>query len=198
MVCRRKTGDIHGYSIAVLVYQRVSTLTTTRDVGAASDLGCRGWFVFSVPEWGAIWNLRILKNHKESVKRKIRSKLLGSIHNPWFSCIETGCVLEMSLFFEHNSAKTLQKNRFATRETCWSDYLSADMFNQNPWSGTFQALMNYGISKLTTLEIQKKPPIERQTPPVWRIIPYSKWLITMVIVSPPSRVIPLPNGLNGL
>ena len=32
----------------------------------------------------------------------------------------------------------------------------------------------------------------------WRIIPLSKWLITMVIVSPLSRDIPLPNGLNGL
>ena len=29
----------------------------------------------------------------------------------------------------------------------------------------------------------------------WRIIPVSKWLITMVIVSPLSRVVPLPNGL---
>jgi len=29
----------------------------------------------------------------------------------------------------------------------------------------------------------------------WRIIPVSKWLITMV--SPLSRVVPLPNGLNG-
>ena len=28
----------------------------------------------------------------------------------------------------------------------------------------------------------------------WRITPVSKWLITMVIVSPLSRVIPLPNG----
>ena len=27
---------------------------------------------------------------------------------------------------------------------------------------------------------------------------YRKWLITMVIVSPLSGVIPLPNGLNGL
>ena len=32
----------------------------------------------------------------------------------------------------------------------------------------------------------------------WRITPVSKWLITMVIVSPLSRFIPLPNGLNGL
>ena len=31
----------------------------------------------------------------------------------------------------------------------------------------------------------------------WRITPFSKWLITMVIVSPLSRVIPLPNGLRG-
>ena len=30
----------------------------------------------------------------------------------------------------------------------------------------------------------------------WRIIPLSKWLITMVIVSPLRRVIPLPNGLG--
>ena len=28
----------------------------------------------------------------------------------------------------------------------------------------------------------------------WKIIPISKWLITMVIVSPLSRVVPLPNG----
>ena len=28
----------------------------------------------------------------------------------------------------------------------------------------------------------------------WRIIPVSKWLITMVIVSPLSTVVPLPNG----
>ncbi len=28
----------------------------------------------------------------------------------------------------------------------------------------------------------------------WRIIPVSKWLITMVIVSPLRRVVPLPNG----
>jgi len=32
----------------------------------------------------------------------------------------------------------------------------------------------------------------------WRIIPVSKWLITMVIVSPLTRDIPLPNRLNGL
>ena len=32
----------------------------------------------------------------------------------------------------------------------------------------------------------------------WRIIPVSKWLISMVIVSPLNGVIPLPNGLNGL
>ena len=32
----------------------------------------------------------------------------------------------------------------------------------------------------------------------WRIIPVSKWLITMVIVSPLNSVVPLPNGLNGL
>ena len=32
----------------------------------------------------------------------------------------------------------------------------------------------------------------------WRIIPVSKWLIAMVIVSPVSRVVPLLNGLNGL
>ena len=33
----------------------------------------------------------------------------------------------------------------------------------------------------------------------WRIIPVSKWSITMVIVSPLSRVVgPFPNGLNGL
>ena len=31
----------------------------------------------------------------------------------------------------------------------------------------------------------------------WRIIPVSKWIITMVIVSPLSRVVLLPNGLNG-
>ena len=31
----------------------------------------------------------------------------------------------------------------------------------------------------------------------WRIIPFSKWLISMVIVSPLSKVIPLPNGLKG-
>ena len=31
----------------------------------------------------------------------------------------------------------------------------------------------------------------------WRIIPVSKWLITMAIVSP-LTVVPLPNGLNGL
>ena len=32
--------------------------------------------------------------------------------------------------------------------------------------------------------------------PTWRITPVSKWLITMVIVSPLSRVVgPLPNGL---
>ena len=29
----------------------------------------------------------------------------------------------------------------------------------------------------------------------WRIIPFSRWLKPMVIVSPLSRVIPLPNGL---
>ena len=28
----------------------------------------------------------------------------------------------------------------------------------------------------------------------WRIIPGSKWLITMVIKSPKDRVVPLPNG----
>ena len=32
----------------------------------------------------------------------------------------------------------------------------------------------------------------------WRIIPVSKWLITMVNTSPKDRVVPLPNGLNGL
>ena len=32
----------------------------------------------------------------------------------------------------------------------------------------------------------------------WRIIPVSKWVITMVIVSPLTVVVPLPNGLNGL
>ena len=32
----------------------------------------------------------------------------------------------------------------------------------------------------------------------WRSIPVGKWFLTMVIVSPPSRVVPLPNGLNGL
>ena len=38
-----------------------------------------------------------------------------------------------------------------------------------------------------------------QEPPTWRIIPFSKWLITMVIVSPLSVVIPgysSPNGRN--
>ena len=34
--------------------------------------------------------------------------------------------------------------------------------------------------------------------PAWRIIPFSKWLITMVIVSPLTGVVPLTNGLNGL
>ena len=34
--------------------------------------------------------------------------------------------------------------------------------------------------------------------PTWRIIPVTKWLITMVSKSPKDRVIPLPNGLNGL
>ena len=37
------------------------------------------------------------------------------------------------------------------------------------------------------------PPIHGT--PTWRIIPVSEWLITMVIVSPLSRVVPLPNGL---
>ena len=33
----------------------------------------------------------------------------------------------------------------------------------------------------------------------WRIIPFNKWLVNMVIISPLSRVVgPLPNGLNGL
>ena len=33
----------------------------------------------------------------------------------------------------------------------------------------------------------------------WRIIPFSKWLITMVSKSPKDRVVgPLPNSLNGL
>ena len=31
--------------------------------------------------------------------------------------------------------------------------------------------------------------------PTWRIIPVSRWLITMVSKSPKDRVIPLPNGL---
>ena len=35
-------------------------------------------------------------------------------------------------------------------------------------------------------------------PTTWRIIPLSKWLITMVSKSPKDVVIPLPNGLNGL
>ena len=30
----------------------------------------------------------------------------------------------------------------------------------------------------------------------WRIIPVGKWSITMVIVGPLSKVVPLPNGLN--
>ena len=29
----------------------------------------------------------------------------------------------------------------------------------------------------------------------WRIIPFSKWLVTMVIVSPLSMLVPLLNGL---
>ena len=32
----------------------------------------------------------------------------------------------------------------------------------------------------------------------WRIIPISKWLITMVSFRPLRRVVPLPNGRNGL
>ena len=32
----------------------------------------------------------------------------------------------------------------------------------------------------------------------WRIIPVSKWLVTMVIASPRSRVVPLPNDHNNL
>ncbi len=33
----------------------------------------------------------------------------------------------------------------------------------------------------------------------WRIIPVSRWLITMVSKSPKDRVVePLPNGLNGI
>ena len=32
----------------------------------------------------------------------------------------------------------------------------------------------------------------------WRIIPSSKWLITMVIVSPLTRAVPLPHDVNGL
>ena len=35
-------------------------------------------------------------------------------------------------------------------------------------------------------------PSEKNT---WRIIPFSKWLITMVIVSPLTGVVPLINGL---
>ena len=31
----------------------------------------------------------------------------------------------------------------------------------------------------------------------WRVIPDSKWLITMVIVSPLTEAIPLPSGLRG-
>ena len=39
------------------------------------------------------------------------------------------------------------------------------------------------------------PFIKVQSLPTWRIIPFSKWLITMVIVSPLTGVIPLINGL---
>ena len=39
---------------------------------------------------------------------------------------------------------------------------------------------------------------ERKHLPTWRIIPFSKWLITLVSKSPKDRVILLPNGLNGL
>ena len=34
------------------------------------------------------------------------------------------------------------------------------------------------------------PPMD----PTWRIIPVGKWLITMVIVSPPSRIVPFIDG----
>ena len=34
--------------------------------------------------------------------------------------------------------------------------------------------------------------------PTWRIIPSSKWLVSMVSKSPKDRVVPLPTGLNGL
>ena len=46
--------------------------------------------------------------------------------------------------------------------------------------------------------------MESEQPPkrwlsTWRIIPASKWLISMVILGPLSRVVgPLTNGLNGL
>ena len=41
-------------------------------------------------------------------------------------------------------------------------------------------------------------PVFSQPFSIWRIIPFSKWLITIVIVSPLSGVLSLPNGLNGL
>ena len=62
---------------------------------------------------------------------------------------------------------------------------------------------NFGPT-LGPLRLQHFWPLRAAGTPVmwgvytWRIIPVSKWLVTMVIVSPLNGVIPLINGLNGL
>ena len=49
-----------------------------------------------------------------------------------------------------------------------------------------------------SIDDRKRAVRKRFSSTSWRIIPVSKWVITMVIVSPLTVVVPLPNGLNGL
>ena len=136
MVCRKKnwgyTWIFHCY---VSLPEGINVGYTTRDGRGASDLGRRGWFVVS---WmrSYIWNLRILKNHRDSCETKnleancwdpsINPQSMVQLYRNWM------CFRDEFAFFEHNLAKTFQKITLQLEKHFESDYLSADMSNQNP------------------------------------------------------------------
>ena len=89
----------------------------------------------------------------------------------------------MSLFFEHNLAKTFQKIALQLEKHGESDYLLAYMSNQNPWICTSSPNESWDL-KTNELGDPKEASYREAHPSTWRIIPFSKWLITVVSKSP--------------
>ena len=129
---------------------------------------CESWHLWPEALWKGfhIGRVRILKG--TFTIKKHQPFLWQNIPVPWIPCVYTSQLLRFS-------KRKFQASTWRLKNLC------------NATAGAMLKILRcHGVFIIRECELGV----------TWRIIPLSKWLGTIVIVSPLSRVGPLPNGLT--